>query len=284
MLQYTLGVIELNKDKLQNILCVILPIVFIGVLAAGLFKGKSDKEELTKLKNQYEASINTSAKPEEGSKEEETDSSSEEKVEEKVFNFEEKAILFLGDGVSVDGKYQGIAAEELKLKNYINGARSGLMLGEMDDEVSAESLKDIDIVVILGGTNDYSKGKALGTISDTYEVDTFYGNVQGIIDNLKAMKEGLEIVFLTPLKHGYLEGQPSYPNTNYNGDYLDDYVNAIIEVCKKNDVKFIDMFKESGINENNVGEYTLNNIILNEAGHNLVGSSIAKNLKGLFQQ
>lgn len=272
----------MNKDKLQNILCVILPIVFVGVLAGGLFKGKSDKEELTKLKNQYEASINTSAKPEEGVVKEDAINSSQGKEVEK-FNFEEKSILFLGDGVSVDGKYQEITAQQLKLKSYTNGARSGLTLGEMDDEISAEGLKDIDIVVILGGTNDYSKGKELGKISDTNEADTFYGNVQGVIDNLKAMKKDVEVVFLTPLKHGYIDGQPSYPNANNNGEYLDDYVEAIIEVCEKNDVKYIDMFNESGIDENNVGEYTLNNMILNEAGQNLVGTSIAEKLKELFK-
>lgn len=276
--------IKLNKDKLQNILCVILPIVFIGVLAGGLFKAKSDNKELTKLKDKYETSINTSSKPEEGSKEDETVSNSKTEEQEEKFNFEEKSILFFGDGVSVDGKFQGIAAEQLKLKGYTNGARGGLLLDDMDDEVTADSLKDIDIVVILGGTNDYSQGKELGQISDAYEADTFYGDVQGMIDNLKSMKDDIEIVFLTPLKHGYIEGQPSYPNANHNGNYLDDYVAAIIEVCEKNNVKYIDMFNKSGIDENNVGEYTYNNIMLNEEGHKLVGTVIAEQLKELFQE
>lgn len=271
--------IGLNKDKIQNILCVILPIVFVGVLVGGIFKGKSDNKQLTELKDKYQESINTSAKPQEDI----TQGDSQNEGQEEKFNFEEKSILFLGDGVSVDGKYQGIAAEQLKVKGYTNGARSGLLLGAMDDEISADSLKEIDIVVIFGGTNDYSKGKVLGQISDTYEADTFYGNVQGVIDNLKAMKPEVEIVFLTPLKHGYLDGQPSYPNANNNGSYLDDYVEAIIEVCEKNKVKYIDLFNESGIDENNVGEYTYNNIILNEEGHKQVGTVIAEQLKGIFE-
>lgn len=273
--------IKLNKDKLQNILCVILPIVFIGVLATGLFKAKSNNKEMTKLKEEYETAINTSSKPEGDSNNQGKDKGSQT---EESFNFEEKSILFLGDGVSVDGKYQGIAAEQLKVKNYVNGARSGLLIGAMDDEVSAESLKEIDIVVIFGGTNDYSKGKALGKPSDNYEVDSFYGNVQGLIDNIQALKEGVDIVFLTPLKHGNLEGQPSYPNANYEGNYLEDYVKAIIEVCDKNQVKYIDMFEESGIDENNVAQYTYNNIILNEEGHNLVGTVLADKLKVLFEK
>lgn len=274
----------MNKDKLQNILCVILPIVFIGVLAGGLFKAKSDNKELAKLKDKYETSINTSVKPEAGPKEDGKDVTSKTENQEEKFNFEEKSILFFGDGVSVDGKYQGIAAQQLKLKSYTNGARGGLLLGAMDDEVTSESLKDIDIVVVLGGTNDYSKGKELGKISDEYEADTFYGDVQGMIDNLKAIKSDIEIVFLTPLKHGYIDGQPSYPNANYNGNYLDDYAEAIIEVCEKNNVKYIDMFNKSGIDENNVGEYTHNNMILNEEGHKLVGTVLAEQLKELFQE
>lgn len=276
--------IGLNKEKLQNILCVILPIVFIGVIAGGLFKGRSDREELEKLKDNYELSINTSARPEKDLNEEGENQEAGESKEENIFSFEEKTILFLGDGVSVDGKYQGIAADQLKAKEYINGARSGLVLGEMDDELTEDSLKEIDIVVVFGGTNDYSKSNELGDFSQAAGAGTFYGEVQGVIDNIKGMKEHIEIVFLTPLKHGYLDGQPSYPNENYKGYYLEDYAGAIIEVCEKNNVKYIDLFNESGIDENNVGEYTYNNIILNEEGHKLVGTVMAEKLKELFQQ
>ena len=271
-----------NKDKIQNILCVVLPIVFVVVLATGFLKSKADKEELAKLKESYESSINTSAKPQEDFTEDDDKKDAHNK-EEKEAGFTDKSVLFLGDGVSVDGKYQGIVADELKLKNYVNGARSGLLLGEMDDEITADSVKDIDIVIVFGGTNDYSRGKQLGSISDTSSADTFYGNVQGVIEYLKSIKEDIEIVFLTPLKHGYIDGQPSYPNANYNGNYLDDYVDAIIEVCENNNVNYIDAFNDSGINENNVGEYTYNNIILNDLGHDLVGKFIAENLAKIYE-
>jgi len=281
----------MNKNKLQNILCVALPIIFIGVLALGISSGKKEKERLANLKLDYEISYNTAAKPEdntssksEGEQQEEAGNDTESDGAKKDFKFEDKTILFLGDGVSVEGVYQKKAAEILKLKDYVNGAKSGLILKEMDDEISEESLKNIDIVVILGGTNDYSRNRTLGEAADDKTVDTFYGNIQDVIDNVKSFKENVELVFLTPLKHGHVDGQPSYPDANNQGSYLDDYVNAIKEVCTKNNVKYIDMFNESGIDESNVAEYTTNNIILSEAGHDLVAEVIAEKLRELFEK
>lgn len=272
----------MNKSKLQSILCMVLPIVFIGVLAVGFYNLKLEKEKLKSLKADYEMSFNSATKQvqkvESENQEEETGIGENQK-----FNFKDKRVLFLGDGVSVEGTYQKVAAETLGLKDYINGARSGLTIGEMEDEITSESIASTDIVIIFGGTNDYSKNRYLGEVSDSPEVDSFYGNVQSVIDNIKSLKSDIEIVFLTPLKHGYIQGQPSYPNANVNGNYLEDYVEAIKEVCHKNNVKCIDMFNESGIDENNVEEFTINNIMLNEKGHNAVGKAIAENLETLFK-
>lgn len=279
----------MNKNKLQNILCVVLPIIFIAVLVLGITKMKKEKEKLANLKSDYETSYNTVGKPDDESTpldEEEqkvdTEINTSGDEENKDFNFEDKAILFLGDGVSVEGKYQKKTAELLKLKNYVNGAKSGLVLKDMDDSISAESISNIDMVLILGGTNDFSTNRTLGELSNDKTMDTFYGNIQGVIDNIKSIKENVEIVFLTPLKHGHVNGQPSYPDSNNLGNHLDDYVNAIKQVCDKNSVKYIDMFSESGIDESNIDKYTTNNIILNEDGHNLVAEVIAEKLKGLF--
>lgn len=279
---------RMNKNKLQSILCMVLPIVFIGVLAVGFYNLKLEKENLKSLKADYEMSFNSATKPAQGEESENKDQSEDAKEDtatgkNQKFNFKDKTVLFLGDGVSVEGTYQKVAADTLGLKDYINGARSGLTIGEMEDEITSETIASTDIVIIFGGTNDYSKNGYLGKISDSPEADSFYGNVQSVIDNIKSLKSDIEIVFLTPLKHGYIEGQPSYPNANNNGNYLDDYVEAIKEVCDKNNVKYIDMFNESGIDENNVEEFTLNNIMLNEKGHNVVGKTIAEELETLFK-
>lgn len=278
----------MNKNKLESILCIVLPIVFIGVLAVGVYNLKLEKEKLKSLKEDYEMSFNSATKPvqkEELDNEEESENKEEDTAtgENQKFNFKDKTVLFLGDGVSVEGTYQKVAAETLGFKDYTNGARSGLRIGEMEDEITSETIAGTDIVIIFGGTNDYSKSRYLGEISDSPDTDSFYGNVQSVIDNIKSLKSDIEIVFLTPLKHGYIQGQPSYPNANGNGNYLEDYVEAIKEVCDKNNVKYIDMFNESGIDENNVEEFTINNIMLNEKGHNAVGKAIAENLETLFK-
>ncbi len=58
---------------------------------------------------------------------------------------------------------------------------------------------------------------------------------------------------------------------------------AIKEVCNKNSIPVIDLFNESGIEADNIADYTVDNMNLNEAGNEKVAKTISEGLKEIFK-
>jgi len=264
----------MRKDRIQTILCIVL-------LALGINRSKKEKEKILESKKLYESSINLTSKLEEEKKE--GNVKRETKGSEEKFILEGKTLLSLGDGVSKGSTYQEKVKTLLNLKSVTNNSNNGLVMSSMINLINVEALKDIDIIIIMLGTNDYTKGRALGTKDDGGEVESFYGDVQAVINTSQKAKPEAKLVFLTPLKHGYIEGQPSYPNKNNIDLGLEDYSMAIKEVCNKNSIPVIDLFNESGIEADNIADYTVDNMNLNEAGDEKVAKTISEGLKEIFK-
>lgn len=144
-------------------------------------------------------------------------------------------------------------------------------IGDMVINITADKLKDIDLVTVLAGTNDYSLGIPLGTINDDENAATFYGSLKKLINTTITAKPGAAIVFITPLK------QFSVPNKNGVG--LDKYVQAIDEVCKFYNILVLDLYSKSGIDEKNIKSYTTANSILNTQGIQKVSQLISDFIK-----
>lgn len=271
----------MRKDRIQTILCIVLSVALIATLALGINKSKKEKEKILESKRLYESSINQTSKPEEEKKEDNVEG--ETQGSEEKFIFEGKTLLSLGDGVSKGSTYQEKVKTLLNLKSVINNSNNGLVMSSMINFINEEALKDTDIIIIMAGTNDYTKGRVLGTKDDGGEVESFYGDVQAVINAAQKAKPEAKLVFLTPLKHGYIEGQPSYPDKNNIGLGLEDYCMAIKEVCDKNSIPVIDLFNESGIEAENITDYTVDNMNLNEAGNEKVAKNISQGLQEIFK-
>lgn len=118
--------------------------------------------------------------------------------------------------------------------------------------VTSSTMNGLDLLFIFGGTNDFSYDiKAVGdhfeeeTITGTtYRGDkkrvpnsdneTFSGALHELILAVRAINPALPIVFLTPISRGDYntsESRPTSYETNANGDYLSDYVDAIKDIC-----------------------------------------------------
>ena len=106
-------------------------------------------------------------------------------------------------------------------------------------ELRAEIMeRDVDAVVVFGGTNDYGAGDAhMGDI-DSVDVYTFCGAINSLINKLKKDFPKAEIIFMTPI-HRQEEDVPQAPDSKT----LADYVDAILAVCNRRGIKVIDLFK-----------------------------------------
>lgn len=193
--------------------------------------------------------------------------------------WKDKRWLAIGDNITAKQSYQSKVKLSCSMGSVTSDANTGRVMGDMANNITTDKLKDIDIVTVFAGTSDYSLDTKLGTKSDDENSNTFYGNVHKVIKKLIASRKDITIVFFTPLKRGAYKTYPVYPNANNAGVKLDDYAKAIKEVCAEYNIPVLDLLNESGIDEKNIKNYTVDNLHLNQAGASKVTKVISDYFK-----
>ena len=120
------------------------------------------------------------------------------------------------------------------------GPNSFTPMSERYTEIDASS----NIISVLGGINDYGRSISLGAIEDTTNT-TFYGALNVLAQGLKEKYPNAFIFFMTPLPIG--NSVNHIPNSV--GAYVEDYVQAIKDVCNKYDVSVLDSYTVSGFED-----------------------------------
>lgn len=182
-----------------------------------------------------------------------------------------KKVAFIGDsmtagagnGVTKDNVYHKIFANLMGCTNVnlgVNGSTiaSGTGRSTFVSRATQENLGDVDMVVIFGGTNDFTYDKkaigplfieesqeAKGHIGNRRKVaptdtDCFAGALHNLIVTVRGIVGEKPIVLMTPLNRGrYTDSNYTTPTTsirpssrdcNANGDYLSDFVDTIKEI------------------------------------------------------
>lgn len=179
----------------------------------------------------------------------------------------DKKILFLGDSITAGGGATAISESYWKqlerntgavcIGYGIGGTRIAKQLNVDDFEKSgnfctrADSMEeDADIIVVFGGTNDYGHGDAPFGKLDDDTVDTFCGAVNVLIKKLINKYPDSTIVFMTPT-HRIDETGRIFNERNVRIDFdLEDYADAISEICKNYSIPVLDLFRLSGMQPN----------------------------------
>ena len=178
-----------------------------------------------------------------------------------------KKINFIGDSITEgarvenpDNIYPAILKKNLELaeaRNYGVGGSRIARVHNISDNPSDEDFnmraermeKDVDVIVVFGGTNDFGHGSIpLGSFDDN-DVYTFYGAVKTLCLYLIKNYPDKAIVFMTPLHrlNEELDYRKRLEEKNPNARPLSDFVNAIKQVCEMFSIPVLDMFKDSGM-------------------------------------
>ncbi len=212
-----------------------------------------------------------------------------------------KTAVFVGDsitfGAGCDGdRYWEILEEELGFSQVIGMGVSGSCISAKSDYGTNKeplinrynAIPQADLIQIFMGTNDYGHGTPLGTINDTTDV-SFYGALNVILPALQQKYPTSRIVVCTPL-HRYNANTTTqtltydylpHPVTNLT---LEDYVNALKDVCQRYSIPVIDLFNISGINptvEAIKNTYMPDGIHPNANGHKII-ANLMKQYLNLF--
>lgn len=180
--------------------------------------------------------------------------------------FNGKKAVFLGDSItagyslaSTEKPFPAIVSSNLNMLhvNYGIGGSEIAQFAEGDTTYNPMCLRyanmdnDADLVVIAGGTNDWSHGHTqLGTMGDT-SINTFYGALDTMCKGLLEKYHGKTIIFMTPIKRDYGNGTETgkeYFSPNPLGYVLKDFVDAIKQVCEFYGIPVIDMYADCSLN------------------------------------
>ncbi|MBQ4262699.1 MAG: hypothetical protein IJB83_00445 [Bacilli bacterium] len=214
--------------------------------------------------------------------------------------WENKTAVFVGDSITygegTTNKYWEYLDESLNLSTVTGMGISGSTISVKSDYGTQNTplinryttIPDADLISIFMGTNDYGHETPLGTIEDTTDV-SFYGALNVIVPALKEAHPNSRIVFVTPI-HRYGFGTSKILGTAFTydnlpngvGANLEDYVNAIKEVCSKNDIPVIDLFTLFKLDVTDASirsEYIPDGLHPNAKGHQVIADLIASELR-----
>ncbi|KAA6431580.1 SGNH/GDSL hydrolase family protein [Dyadobacter flavalbus] len=176
------------------------------------------------------------------------------------------SITYLNDHQNETGNritkgYMTLISEKYPFVSYINQGHNGWTSVNIADKINELGLVKADVYTVFLGTNDWWQGKKLGTISD-YEqqtgTGTVYGSFRVITDKLKKLNKKASVILITPMQRGdfvYINGAKNNAYGSYkpkNGQTLEQFANAIMEIGKFEKYPVLDLYHESGITLENM--------------------------------
>lgn len=183
----------------------------------------------------------------------------------------------LGDSITELNNYQHKVNAALKFKSmYVDGKSGTTISGSSGTRyyIRMNNIPtDSDVIFVFGGTNDYHYDVPLGQPGDT-KATTFYGTIKKMCDRFAAKYPDSVVIFATPLQRKMPAGNNSADGLNSLGFSLEDYVNAIIEVCNQNNFVVMDLYHNSAINQETCEQYTFDLLHPNEEGFKVLADEI----------
>lgn len=213
-------------------------------------------------------------------------------------NLENKTIAFLGDSITEGAgatEYKNCFVEVFsrmthsKTINYgIGGTRIAPQTKPSIDPIFDKDFimrvdvmeKDVDVVVVFGGTNDFGHGDApFGELSDT-ESNTFCGSCDTLMNKLINKYPSKSIVVITPLHR--LSEENTVNEIGMQCKVLADYVYAIKKKAEKYSIPILDLYAVSGMQPNIEAQnklYFADGLHPNDCGHKKIAKMIKQFLE-----
>ncbi len=169
----------------------------------------------------------------------------------------------LGDSITYQQTWQGYVVSKFGLlfTNFgIGGTKVSGSIGDVnamcqDTRINAIPT-DIDLISVMGGTNDWAQSVALGDVN-TSDPTTFYGALNTMVSKLMTRFADKRIMlFTTP--YGEMPARITDGNnwinakTNNQGLTTYDYAEAVRVIAKKWGLPCVDVFHDAGFNTANL--------------------------------
>lgn len=179
-------------------------------------------------------------------------------------NWYNKKFTSYGDSITAQQKWQSPVVSHFGLVHTnlgVGGRKVSGTLG-MNTSTNIDNIgTDCDLLIVMGGVNDWSSNVALGPSNST-NTDEFYGALNVMANRLTTRLPNSRIIFGTPTYSELANGQwqirvPSWTSASVNGIGLTthDYAEATRTVAKKYGFPVMDTAALDGINDVNIDDY-----------------------------
>ena len=240
--------------------------------------------------------------------------------------FATKKVAFIGDSITAgvgasdnNHRYATVftsLARCFEVNLGINGTclaantKNGKTADRFINRATQENIGDADVIFVFCGTNDFTyDSQAIGELFTEETIvhtdyrgtkrktapadnETFAGALHELILHIRSVNPTARLIFITPMTRGVWHKSsipPSSAESNLNGDYLQDFRNAISEICAFYSVPVVDMttlmnqfwgndseddhilqsFDDDGIHPNDAGHERIARVLYNYCIHNL---------------
>lgn len=196
----------------------------------------------------------------------------------------------IGDSLTAQAKYVPGVMGALMLKAFQNIGTGGQKMsgsaGMCQDATIGSITGTPWLITLMGGTNDWAQGVALGT-DDSVDTDTFKGALNVAITKIVTAHPTARLIVMGP-PYAEIDSRPAshnWPNawTNLLGLTVLDYAQAAEDVCAKRGIPCVNFGKLTGWNHENLATFMQTaSVHPNEAGGERMAAVLAGFLKGLL--
>lgn len=192
-----------------------------------------------------------------------------------------KNVCFLGDSFISMNIYPYVCAGLLEVGKYYCWGQNGRMLNSyasaFDSLLTQNNLtiNDFDMIVVLGGTNDFSAGYGTTETGANNGVTVSSAN---LIEHLLGLNPDIQIVFGTPT---YRNGYNGSTDTDAKGHHISEYADGIRNTCRSYGIPCFDFYGNCGINRINVATTTRDGLHPTDEKFVEMGTMMAKFIASL---
>lgn len=196
--------------------------------------------------------------------------------------FKGKKWVTIGDSITygyyevsngVGGRYQWQekVAKHFEMTFVNLGISGSTTAGFMRDEVKNNIPSDVDIITVMGGTNDYGQNVNINDVKD-YEFSggTYPGAIRDLIKYLTTNFPNAKILFCNCVGGGASREGITLYEKNEQGKTYYDYGKKCIETTNEMNIPCIDLFAECGINLFNRNKFISDTVHPNIPGYDRI--------------
>lgn len=155
------------------------------------------------------------------------------------------------------------------------------------ERLSSVLAQPADVILLLGGVNDFQHDVPLGKPGDT-DTTTVCGAMETILTGLLTQFPTAQLVVMTPMKERFQHPTKNYPDSftaNGQGLVEEDYAKAIAACAARYSVPVIDLFNGSGISpflEAQQKKYMPDGLHYSPEGYDRLAKRIAAGLEAIW--